>query len=164
LTPSKIKEMTKQTTNNWILPQPCQIGTVVKDVEKTAAYYSEVFGLGPFRIYEFAPAQHWVNGVPTPIKLKIGKHQWGSLELEIIQVLEGEIAHSQFLREHGEGLQHLGYIIDDYDGWLKHLDTCGINVLMNAEAYVEGEGHIRAAYMESNKIGGVLFELMEITP
>ena len=32
------------------------------------------------------------------------------------------------------------------------------------EAYVEGEGHIRCAYMESDRIGGISFELIEVRP
>ena len=35
---------------------------------------------------------------------------------------------------------------------------------MNAEAYVEGEGRIRYAYMESDRIGGILIELIEVKP
>jgi 4-hydroxyphenylpyruvate dioxygenase-like putative hemolysin len=93
-----------------------------------------------------------------------GKCEWGALEFEMIQVLEGETAHKQFLEEKGEGMQHLGFVVDNYDEWIDHLETQGISVLMNAETYVEGEGHIRAAYMETDKIGGILFELMEVKP
>jgi hypothetical protein len=32
------------------------------------------------------------------------------------------------------------------------------------EAYVEGEGHIRCAYIESDRIGGISFELIEVRP
>lgn len=147
-----------------VLPAPSQLGVVVRDLDRAIDYYSKTFGWGPFRSYEFVPAKHWVKGVPTPIRLNIGKCEWGALEFEMIQVLEGEIAHKQFLEENGEGMQHLGFVVDNYDEWIDYLETQGINVLMNAETYVEGEGHIRAAYMETDRIGGILFELMEVRP
>ena len=147
-----------------VLPAPSQLGVVVKDLDRAIDYYSKTFGLGPFRSFEFVPAKHWVKGVPAPIRLNIGKCEWGALEFEMIQVLEGETAHKQFLEEKGEGMQHLGFVVDNYDEWIDYFENQGINVLMNAETYVEGEGHIRAAYMETDRVGGILFELMEVKP
>ena len=150
--------------NKMTLPSPSQLGVVVKDLGKAIEYYSQTFGLGPFRSFEFSPAKHWVKGIPTPIRIKIGKCQWGPLEFELIEVIEGEIAHKRFLEEKGEGMQHLGFVVDNYDEWLDHLKEKGIDVMMNAETFVEGEGHIRAAYMETDRVGGILFELMEVKP
>jgi catechol 2,3-dioxygenase-like lactoylglutathione lyase family enzyme len=154
--------MTKE--NRWILPPPSQVGVVVRDLGKAIDYYSRTFGLGPFQTVEFAPAKHWVKGKPTPIRLNIGMCQWGPLTLELIEPVEGDAPHKWFLEEKGEGLQHLGFIVDNYDEWLRYLKEKGIQVLMNAETDVEGMGHVRAAYMESDSIGGVLFELIEVKP
>jgi hypothetical protein len=63
-----------------------------------------------------------------------------------------------------EGLQHLGSIVENFNKWLNYLKDNRIDVLMNAETEVEGMGRLRAAYAESNRTGGVLFELIEITP
>jgi len=151
--------------NEWALPPPSQIGVVVKDIKKAIEYYSETFGLGPFRRFEFIPAKHWIKGIQAPpVRVEIGKCQWGALELELLEVVEGDTPHKQFLREKGEGMQHLGFVVKNYDGWLDHLKKKGIGVLMNAETYVEGEGHIRCAYMESDVVGGILFELIEVKP
>jgi 4-hydroxyphenylpyruvate dioxygenase-like putative hemolysin len=150
--------------NRKVLPPPSQLGVVVKDLSKAIEYYSQTFGLGPFHSFEFVPAKHWVKGVPTPIRLKLGKCQWGSLELELIEVVEGDIAHKRFLEENGEGMQHLGFFVNDYDDWVEHFKSKGVDVMMNAETYVEGEGHVRAAYMESDRVGGILFEIIEVTP
>jgi hypothetical protein len=35
------------------------------------------------------------------------------MTFELIQVLEGECPHSRFLREHGEGVQHIGFWTPD---------------------------------------------------
>ena len=150
--------------SSMVLPAPAQIGVVVKNLDNAMNHYSQVFGVGPFQVIEFAPAQHWLKGKPTPIRLNIGIAQWGNLQLELIEVVEGDIPHKWFLDEKGEGVQHLGFIVDNYDQWLSYLKDKGIDVLMNAETDVEGMGHVRAAYLESDRVGGVLFELTEIKP
>ncbi|MFH1241898.1 MAG: VOC family protein [Pseudomonadota bacterium] len=147
-----------------VLPPPAQVGVVVRDLNEAIDYYAKTFGLGPFQTIEFAPDQHWVHGKPSPIRLKIGMCQWGPLMLELIEPVEGDAPHKWFLDEKGEGMQHLGFIVDDYDEWLSYLKDKGIHVLMNAETDVEGMGHVRAAYMASDGTGGVLFELIEIKP
>ena len=147
-----------------VLPPPAQVGVVVKNVDEAIDYYTRVFGLGPFQTIEFAPDKHWVKEKPTPIRLKIGQCEWGSMLFELIEPVEGDAPHKWFLAEKGEGLQHLGFIVDNYDEWLSYLKDKDIGVLMNAETFVEGMGHVRAAYMESDRTGGVLFELIEIKP
>jgi methylmalonyl-CoA/ethylmalonyl-CoA epimerase len=153
-----------ETGKRMVLPPPAQVGVVVRDLTNAINHYSEIFGLGPFQTILFAPARHWVRGKPTPIHLNIGMCQWGPLQLELIQPVEGDAPHKWFLEEKGEGLQHLGFIVDTYDEWLDYLKGKNIGVLMEAETDVEGMGHVRAAYMESDRIGGVLFELVEVTP
>src|SRR4030042_2586746 len=93
------------TKRQMVLPPPAQIGVVVKDLRKAIEYYSQTFGLGPFQTVDFAPAKHWLRGIPTPIRLNIGLCQWGPLQLELIEVVEGDIPHKWFLEGKGEGLQ-----------------------------------------------------------
>ena len=135
-----------------------------RDLEKAMSYYSKMFGLGPFQIVDFTPAQHWVQGKPCPIRLKIGMCAWGPVQLELIEPVEGDAPHKWFLDEKGEGMQHLGFIVENYDEWMQYLKENGIGVLMNAETDVEGMGHVRAAYVQSDSTGGVLFELIEVRP
>jgi catechol 2,3-dioxygenase-like lactoylglutathione lyase family enzyme len=146
------------------LPPVSQIGVVVKDVKKAVEYYSKVFGIGPFMTFEFAPKKHWLRGKSMPIKLNIAAAQWGPIMFELIEPVEGDAPHKWFLEKYGEGLQHLGFMVENYDEWKDYLGQQGIDVLMEAETDVEGLGHVRGAYMESDKTGGVLFELLEIKP
>lgn len=145
------------------LPALAQIGIVVGDLDKATEYYSRVFGIGPFSIIVFAPEKHWVRGKPFPITLNIAFAQMGPVLMELIEPV-GDGPHKWFLDGKGEGLHHLGFIVDNYDAWINYLKQQGIEILMNAETDVPGMGHIRAAYMESDKPGGVLIELIEVTP
>jgi methylmalonyl-CoA/ethylmalonyl-CoA epimerase len=104
-----------------VLPPPAQVGVMFKKLDEAIAYYSETFGLGPFQTVAFVPAQHWLKGEPCPIKLNIGMCPWGTLQFELIEPVEGDAPHKWFLQKNGEGLQHLGFIVDNYDEWLAYL-------------------------------------------
>lgn len=84
------------------LPPVSQIGVIVRDVDKAANYYTSLFGVGPFTIYDFEPEQHIYNGEPTKAKIRMGKAMWGNMELELLQPLEGKSPHMDFFLQHGK--------------------------------------------------------------
>lgn len=143
------------------LPPVSQIGVVVRNVERAADFYSEVFGIGPFAVYDFTPEKHWFMEEPSPLKIRMGKAPWGGVELELIQPLEGKSLHQQFLDQHGEGLQHLGFIIPDYDEMFEKFVNAGFAPVMRAETYVDTyQGHLKACYFDTRRIGGIIFEII----
>jgi len=108
------------------LPPVEQVGIVVKDMDKAIDYYSSKFGWGPFRVREVVMNGFTYLGKKGNCRLKMAFAQSGSLEIELIQVLEGETPHTEFLREKGKGIQHLGFRVDDLDGMLAALAKDGI--------------------------------------
>lgn len=143
------------------LPPPSQIGVVVRDVEKASGFFSSLLGVGPFTIYEFVPEKHWYLEEPSYVKLKMGKTMWGPLELELLQPLEGKSLHAEFLRTHGEGLQHLGINVRNYDEVFDRMKKEGFQPLMRAETFVETyNGYLRACYFDTRRVGGVIFEII----
>lgn len=145
------------------LPNLGQVGVVVRDIERAVKYYSAVFGIGPFDIYDFEPQKAWLRGEEVGrIKLRIAIADLGTVKLELIQVIEGELPHRDFLAAHGEGLQHLGFYADNYEEWKAYAKEKGMEILCEAEVEDESRGKRRAFYMDSGEIGGVLFEIIEI--
>ncbi len=143
------------------LPPVSQIGVVVRDVYKTAEYYSSLFGIGPFTVYDFVPGKHWYREELTYSKVRMGKAVWGNLELELIQPLEGRSIHVDFLERHGEGLQHLGFNVANFDELYERFIQEGFKPLLRGESYVETyKGHLKACYFDTSRIGGVLFEII----
>lgn len=139
------------------LPPISQLGVIVRDMEKAVDYYSSVFGLGPFTVYEFAPDKHWVMEQPSPVRLRLGKAMWGTIELELIQPIEGNSQHFEFLRVFGEGLPHLGFNVPNYDEVFDKFLREGFTPLMRAESYVPTyDGHVKACYFDTRRIGGVI--------
>lgn len=147
------------------LGQMAQVGFVVHDLVKTIANYEKTVGIGPFAIVDFIPEKSYIKDRKGDIELKIGIAQLTpTLSIELIQVVNGEPYHKDFLEEHGEGVQHLGFITDEYDQVLERARTLDIDVLMWAETDVPGMGHVRGAYFDTDELIGVLVEIIEIKP
>ena len=79
-----------------------QIGIVVKNVEAALKCYEKLFGVALLPI---------VTSKIIGAKLKIGLLPLAEIQIEHIQVLEGESLHSEFLEKKGEGLHHLGFLL-----------------------------------------------------
>ncbi len=149
----------------FTLPPLVQIGIVVRDVQKAVEYYTRVFGIGPWEIRDISlgPERCWVRGKPFTIKSHPDAFaQLGPIEIELVQPPEDGI-HRWFLDSKGEGLHHLCFRVENYDAWMNHLKQQGVEILMNV-VFDHPEGPMRAAYVESDKTGGVLFEFIESQP
>ncbi|MBN1367918.1 MAG: VOC family protein [Dehalococcoidales bacterium] len=143
------------------LPPVTQLGIVVKDTDKAVEYYSSVFGIGPFQVFDWGPDRHWINEKPAPVKYRLGMAKLGDLEIELMQPLVGRSLHQEFLEIHGEGIQHLGFHINDYDETFNNFTKAGFKPLMRAEHDApENNGMIRAAYFDTQQIGGIIFEII----
>jgi 4-hydroxyphenylpyruvate dioxygenase-like putative hemolysin len=143
------------------LPEINQIGIVVRDMGKAVEYYEGIFGLGPFTVYDSTPDKYWFRGKPSHMKLRQGKAMLGRIELELIQPLEGESPFHEFLAEQGEGLHHLAFNTEDFDGMVRRFEAAGFKPLLLVEAYVETyKGTVRACHFDTRAVGGVIFEVL----
>lgn len=139
------------------LPAVEQVGIIVKDLDKAIEYYTSVFGIGPFRVRE-TRRKFLYKGKPAECCLKIAIAMSGPIEIELIQVIEGESPHADFLREKGEGMQHLRFGVRDFDSVLARLSKAGIKPIFSN---VKSEPGTRFAYVDSDMVGGVVFEFIE---
>ena len=119
------------------------IGIVVRDCDKVIESWSELFGIGPWTFREMGGGS---------VKLKVGVGYLGSIRIDLVQPVEGKVLHSDFLEEHGEGLHHLGFYVDDVDKEAAKLVEKGAKVLINNPGnYI---------YLDTGGPGGVIYELM----
>jgi len=147
------------TEANIVLSPISQVGIVVKDAEKTAEHYYSTFGIGPFAVQDVdMPRGTILYGNPATGKLRIALAQMGSIEIELIQVLESGEFYAEFLRDKGEGLHHLGIDIDDsdtYDRLLTQLASQGIKPVLSYRGRRMG-----FAYLDTRAVGGAVLELI----
>jgi hypothetical protein len=147
----------------FMLPPVSQIGVVVRDVDRTAEFYSSNFGIGPFTIYEFSPDHYWHHEKPAHMRQKQGKAMLGSIELELVQPLEGESIYLEFLETEGEGLNHLGFNVAeaDYDVICAGIKEAGFQTVLRVESFSKKyNGWLRACCFDTRRVGGVMFEIL----
>jgi methylmalonyl-CoA/ethylmalonyl-CoA epimerase len=137
------------------LPEVAQIGVVVEDLDRAASFLERNFGLGPFRVEEVEAPNVWDRGEEKHIRARLGFAMMGQVELELIHIVEGDSVHLEFLRRHGEGLHHLGFRVEDFEGKLEKARRMGFEVLQT------GPSGRFYAYLDTRRHGGIIFELIE---
>ena len=141
------------------LPPVEQVGIVVRDVDQAVKNYSTLFGWGPFQISEVDLKGAIYRGKPTDCRLKMAMAQSGAVEIELIEVLEGESIHSEFLRDKGEGVQHVRFSVDNLDEILAEWAKAGVEPVWQHRMPEFGAAW---AYVDTDAFGGVMAELLEI--
>lgn len=106
------------------------IAIVVKDIERTVNYF-ESLGIGPFQAY---PPMHDYTEVDVPDKeafynLTIKQVRLGSVVLQLIQPSDRKTIYKDFLDEKGEGVFHLGFVVENVDREESKLRGKGLKVL-----------------------------------
>jgi methylmalonyl-CoA/ethylmalonyl-CoA epimerase len=136
------------------LPGVGQIGVVVEDVDRAIAFYESTFGIGPWDVREVEAPNVWDRGEEKHIKARLAFAALGEVEIELIQILEGDSLHLESLREHGEGLHHLGFFVKDFAAKLQQAEAMGLQVLQK-----DPFGQLYA-YLDTRQHGGIIFELI----
>jgi catechol 2,3-dioxygenase-like lactoylglutathione lyase family enzyme len=102
--------MTKTIPAKIKITELNQVGLIVRDIEKTVKDYWNILGIGPHIIVTVEPVEGYsmnYRGKPAKFKFKASFCRVGSLELELLQSLDGRTIYDDYLREHGEGAHHL---------------------------------------------------------
>lgn len=134
-----------------------QVSYVVADLERALPRYQALFG--PFRVGEAPMPGCTIRGKDADCVLKVAVSEAGPVEVELIQVLEGETTHSEHLRAHGEGLHHVRFRVASLDDKRAELEADGFETVLFKRF---GPG-VAVAYLETPaELGGSVIELLEM--
>jgi methylmalonyl-CoA/ethylmalonyl-CoA epimerase len=133
-----------------------QVGIVVKDIEKAMENYADYFGITFPKVFIPEYFNKVYRGEPSDFRMKIAVGMMGSLQIELIQVLQGKTVYEEFLDRNGDGLHHLGFYVKNMEERVEALSKMGIAVLMKGERV-----GARFVYMDTEPIVGVIFEFIE---
>jgi len=152
--------MEKSKEDRLELTPIVQIGVVVKDVEKAVEYYTKHFGLGPWRrtVNEHLPFAI-VRGKNTPYTVKLAFVDIPPLQLELIEVTKGPSIQLEHLEAKGEGIHHIQYRVKDLEKEIVKYKKHRFKVLQTMH---DSKGGF--AYMDTDKVGGVIFEIVGPSP
>jgi len=146
------------------------IGLVVEDCHKAMEFYSRVFGI-EFGVddYDMSTGKFFnVEGKPEKARFRAAFGQAGNVAIELVQVLEGETPHTKFLREHGEGLQHICFQVDDMEATMAALKAEGFRAILDYEFETASKGkrsRVQEVYLNTNEHpGGATIQLLKISP
>lgn len=148
-----MEKSTKTGTQSWEI---MQVGVVVRDMDKAIKRLSSL-GIGPFESRLLPPdREEWYRGKPHKGNVKISMAQVGDVQLELVQPVEGESVHKEFLDSKGEGIQHVMFAVKDFDKEVARLTKEGAIELLRAKM----PGGRGIAYFDLN-VGGIIVELVQ---
>lgn len=137
-----------------------QVGVIVRDMDEAVKYY-ESLGIGPFKAHNVTPIGRKVRGKPADDVKNISRAaQVGGVQFELVQPVEGKSVQREFLEGRGEGINHLAFFVDDIEKGTAELIKKGYKIISEGK-FVVGGGF---AYFDTDKIGGVIFELVQWPP
>ena len=149
--------MEKKTKEKSPFSQIDQVGVIVRDLDRAVKYYSSL-GIGPFESLDLARTERTVYGKPAEgIRNRSRVARMGSVQFELLQPVSGDSVQKEFLEKRGEGINHLGFLVDDLEKEVDRLTARGFTVISSVR-YSDGGG---VAYFDTDRIGGVLFELIQ---
>lgn len=134
-----------------------QVAYVVENLERALPRYEAMFG--PFEAATYEMKDCTIRGHRGDCTLRLAVNNSGPVEIELIEVVSGETTHSEHLKQHGEGLHHVRFRVDDLEPKVAALEACGYRTVL-AKRFGPT---IAFAYLESPaEIGGSVIELFQM--
>jgi catechol 2,3-dioxygenase-like lactoylglutathione lyase family enzyme len=138
------------------------VSVVVRDMAKAMKFY-EALGIGPFPPLlgpqgKVSLVNKTLHGKPADWELDLRHAEGGvgDLTFELIQPLEGDTPVKDFLEKKGEGIQHIGFFVDDMEQETAKMAEKGFKITQSGETPT-----VKWAYFGTDAIGGVSIELMQ---
>ena len=135
-----------------------QIGVAVRDVDQTVAFMNQSFGI-EFLTMEMPRAKAFLRGKKVEFIPRIAIAKVGKIDLELIQILEGEHIVKEFLYRNGPGLHHLGVYVDNLQTAVELWKKGGGKVVQET-AHPGGVGTV---YLDTeHELGNCYIELIKL--
>lgn len=144
-----------------------QVGFVVRDIEATKRKFADFFGVPvPDTLLanrgeaHFRVVQTQYLGKPSPkADAKLAFFDVGSvMAIELIEPNEEPSIWRDWLDEHGEGIHHVAFVVDDMAKRVKACEDFGMTTLQTGN-FAAGDG--KYAYLDATKDLKTVFELLE---
>ena len=107
-----------------------QIGMVIKDKERVLAKMEQVFGAAPSRrLFALEDDSRVYRGKKGEFSAELIFYDFANIELEFIVPLKGPSIWQDFLDAHGEGLHHIQFAVDSFEGARADMRSAGIEMM-----------------------------------
>ena len=126
------------------------IGIVVKDLEKSLRPYQELLGLKLKETEELD-----VQGVLT----RVAFFPIGEVSVELVHTTAKTGLAPDFLREHGEGIHHIAFEVENLEKVFQDLRSKGIQFVW--DKIITGSRGSKVAFFKAEEFNGVYIELVQ---
>ncbi|MHB1414010.1 MAG: VOC family protein [Chloroflexota bacterium] len=137
---------------------------VVEDIDKMVEAYWRDFGIGPWRIVTMDSAtmkEATYRGKPAQFRMRFALTDVGGFTLEMVQHLGGQTIYKDFQDKVGEGVHHLGLVVDNLGEAVAKMEAAGFKPIMTAVGYGKSrDGEF--AYMGTEDELGTIYELVKL--
>jgi methylmalonyl-CoA/ethylmalonyl-CoA epimerase len=144
-----------------------QVAVVVRDLDEAVRRYADGYGMGPWRMYRVMQSDREmeVHERPQPTAFRYALCDVGATNWELIQPLDDASIFAEFLRRHGEGVQHVAFTTDDPGAMIEHVRrrrSEDVAVLQSGIAR-SGDGELTYTYLNTDPDLGITAELLEFS-
>ncbi len=138
------------------------IAPVIRDSASVSDYWQKL-GFPAFRMEHATPRpDSTYRGQPLSLTFDVGYQKFDQFSYEwIVAPPTPPNIYADFLKAHGEGIQHLGMPVEDLDQAVAAFEKLGYHVWQSgAWGDIGKAGSGQYDYMDTNSIGGVAIELI----
>lgn len=135
-----------------------QIGVVVRDLAPAEAAMRAIFGLEPRlrATNRYTGSAYRDSLVDTEVDALF--YDVHGIEIEFLSPRGGPDIWQEFVDEHGDGLHHIRFAVDDHDAVVATMDRIGVPVHQQGDS-VRGGG-VRYAYFDTRPGLGFFLEVL----
>jgi catechol 2,3-dioxygenase-like lactoylglutathione lyase family enzyme len=144
--------------NDYPFDKITHYALVVRDVRRVGAYWQSL-GFGGITIDHNVSVNRFYRGQPGKFEMDLGWDRFGDLPFEWVQSTVGPNIYEEYLKNHGEGVHHLGFSVRDMDAAVKLLEAKGAPPAMGG-GWDSPESKGRFTYLDTDPHGGVTIELL----
>ena len=137
-----------------------QFAFAVRDLTAVSDYWAKL-GFPTMSVTRPQLSKTMFRGEPAQFSMQLGWQRHGKVPYEWCKPGDGPTAYEEHIKLHGEGFHHIGVRVDDMDQAIASWGERGFRVLKSGAWGDEGKsGSGRFAYIDTDKIGGVIVELL----
>lgn len=139
------------------------IGVVVKDIDNAISYYRSL-GINQFKSCQlkYNMREMWGKSVaPDVITAQMSMAEVGPLKIELVQPIADGTHWMEFLKTKGEGIQHLGFFVEDIDKAEAELTGKGFKLVYRSRFTLPDGSGGGNAYFDTSQVGGFMLEVVQ---
>jgi len=138
-----------------------QVAFIVRDLNAAQSFFTQKMGISRFYVIENfgrRATDKTFRGRPAEHNFTIALAYSGNTQIELFQHLSGDTCYKEFLERKGEGMQHMGFFLDDQEQHqqvLAEFERNGFSILQSGRF-----GEAMYTYFDTESAVGAVMEIV----